>query len=960
MKAITDEEKQLYDQFNIRDITLTFGNGVTIGNDSIANEAMTFEEMICENSSLKFGSCNASSFSVEVKDTEHTFKNETLDVTMTTGDFTRNIGKFKVYSDNKTDDKTRRKIVAYDAIYEAKNKDVADWYLGLTFPMTLKAFRDSFFSYLGITQVDVTLVNDGMTVEKTLSPTTMSALTVMEAICEINACFGHINSDGEFEYINLFERMGKAKDDAFLPYPIEYKMGSLKYEEFQCKHITQVTIRQEDNDIGCTVGEDGNAYVIQGNFLCYGKVEAELTPIANNFMSEAYFYEYTPASVSTRGRPYMELGDFVKAVAQNGDTVVFPILRRSMSGIIALMDKYEAKGTESFDEKKYTLSEQVQQIKGKANVLVRTIEETQSQITDIENNLETKITQTADNIKTEASKTYATKDEFNDLSIGGRNLLLNTSSPAHSGKLNWGANDVIYLKGCNSKYNAGLATGNTMEPAEHGYRVYVGSGSYVTYWINGFSQTYNGGMGCLKKDHTYTISFDWKIKAYSKDTATNDRAIQLAVYGNHLSADTFNSIYRYNFAILTNDMKGKVVNGKCKYTFKIPNASTLTYVVLRIYFPIISVHDSDDYLEFSNIKLEEGNKDTDWTPAPEDVDNKFGNYSTTEQMNSAISQSAKDIKLEISDETDKKLQDYYTSEQTDTQINLSKDGIMQSVEQKIDALGSIYPSEDLYPSTDLFSANGFTTTAEVGAVVNMTAEMLQTRIYDDLHSNYYTKKETANEISARLTSYVDNDTYESYVSATAKEISAKLATNDLITEFNASAEKVELKSNRLIVESTNFKLSADGTVEAKNGKFSGTVTATEGNVGGWNIGSHGMYNDDLLTGFINAGRFRIYAGRYTYAEAIKASGTGDNYPNFGVTEDGLAVMKQLVVTESGASVEGGLYVNGGISVASGDTIKGSLRSTDGWTGNFWYSYGGNKTTVYVDSGIITQVVSEKA
>lgn len=724
MKAIADEEKQLYDQFNIRDITLSFGNDVTIGNDSIANEAMTFEEMVCENSSLKFGSCNASSFSVEVKDTEHTFKNETLSATMTTGDFTRNIGKFKVYSDNKTDDKTRRKIVAYDAIYEAKNKDVADWYLGLVFPMTLKAFRDSFFVYLGIAQVDVALVNDDMTVEKTLSPTTMSALTVMEAICEINACFGHINSDGEFEYINLFERMGKAKDDAFSPYSIEYKMGTLKYEEFQCKHITQVTIRQEDNDIGCTVGEDGNTYVIQGNFLCYGKVETELAPIAENFMSEAYFYEYTPASVSTRGRPYMELGDFVKAVAQNGDTVVFPILRRSMSGIIALTDKYEAKGTESFDEKKYTLSEQVQQIKGKSNVLTRTIEETKSEIKELDNNIK-------------------------------------------------------------------------------------------------------------------------------------------------------------------------------------------------------------------------------------------NNYSTTTDTKSLIDASAKDIKLEISDETDKKLQDYYTSEQTDTQINLSKDGIMQSVEQKIGALGSIYPSEDLYPSTDLFSANGFTTTAEVGAVVNMTAEMLQTQIYDDLHGNYYTKKETANEISARLTSYVDNDTYESYVSATAKEISAKLATNDLITEFNASAEKVELKSNRLIVESTNFKLSADGTVEAKNGKFSGTVTATEGNVGGWNIGSHGMYNDDLLTGFINAGRFRIYAGRYTYAEAIKASGTGDNYPNFGVTEDGLAVMKQLVVTESGASVEGGLYVNGGISVASGNTIKGSLRSTDGWTGNFWYSYGGNKTTVYVDSGIITQVVSEK-
>ena len=735
MKNVTDAEKKLYDeQFNMRDILLTF-DGFTVGNDNITSESMTFEEMICENSSLKFGSCNASSFSIEIKDTEHEYKGKRFKAEMITEGMHRTIGYFTVAIDNKTDDKLRRKITAYDAIYGVKDKDVSDWYLGLTFPMSLKAFRDSFFTYLGITQVDVTLANDDMTVEKTVEPSTIKALTVMEAICEVNACFGHINSDGKFEYINLFNKVGKVFPQATL-YPgtdfypdgsaheIDYKLSSLKYEDYKCKAITQAKIRQESNDVGCTVGENGNTYVIQGNFLCYGKNNEELRNIATNFIEVAVFYNYTPASLTTKGKPYLELGDFVEATALNGDRVLFPILHRTMSGIIALKDKYEAKGTETFEVSKGSIQDQIEQVKGKSNVLTRTVEETKSEIQSLD----------------------------------------------------------------------------------------------------------------------------------------------------------------------------------------------------------------------SDIK---------------------NNYSTTTDTKSLISASAKDIKLEISDETDKKLQDYYTSEQTDTQINLSKDGIMQSVEQKIDALGSIYPSEDLYPSVDLLSTNGFATTAEVGSTVNMTAEMLQTQIYDDLHSNYYTKKETANEISARMTSYVDNDTYESYVSATAKEISAKLATNDLITEFNASAEKVELKSNRLIVESTNFKLSADGTVEAKNGKFSGTVTAAEGNVGGWNIGSHGMYNDDLLTGFINAGRFRIYAGRYTYAEAIKASGTGDNYPNFGVTEDGLAVMKQLVVTESGASVEGGLYVNGGISVASGNTIKGSLRSTDGWTGNFWYSYGGNKTTVYVDSGIITQVVSEK-
>ena len=51
---------------------------------------------------------------------------------------------------------------------------------------------------------------------------------------------------------------------------------------------------------------------------------------------------------------------------------------------------------------------------------------------------------------------------------------------------------------------------------------------------------------------------------------------------------------------------------------------------------------------FADIKLEIGNKATDWTPAPEDIDNKFTNYPTTTQMNSAITQKANEITNTVS------------------------------------------------------------------------------------------------------------------------------------------------------------------------------------------------------------------------------------------------------------------------------------------------------------------------
>lgn len=42
------------------------------------------------------------------------------------------------------------------------------------------------------------------------------------------------------------------------------------------------------------------------------------------------------------------------------------------------------------------------------------------------------------------------------------------------------------------------------------------------------------------------------------------------------------------------------------------------------------------YIDVCEWKIEKGNKATDWSPAPEDIDDKFSNYSTTEEMHRAI------------------------------------------------------------------------------------------------------------------------------------------------------------------------------------------------------------------------------------------------------------------------------------------------------------------------------------
>ena len=297
------------------------------------------------------------------------------------------------------------------------------------------------------------------------------------------------------------------------------------------------------------------------------------------------------------------------------------------------------------------LKNQYTDLKQTTGSMALTISQTSSSLSALSDNLKnnyltsenTTAAITANNasIKSEVSKTV-----FDNLSIGGRNLLLNTAKTELSGALAWGTKESIQLKGCNNQsYNSGVANGNTIEPKEHGYRVYVGEATYATYWINGNGQGTNGGMGCLKKGSTYTISFDWSVKAYSTDTSDIERNIQFVVYGNHIDTNTFNNIFRYNFVKISKEMKGKVLTGRCEYTFTIPESETLSYIVLRLLFPVVSVHSSDDFLEFSNIKLEDGNKATDWTPAPEDIDET---YTPKKSIISVINQTAETVKIAAS------------------------------------------------------------------------------------------------------------------------------------------------------------------------------------------------------------------------------------------------------------------------------------------------------------------------
>lgn len=395
-----------------------------ITNVELHQEQFELTESICSESELTIGSCEAAVLKFTVSNIFLPMKDKMITVKTVIDNNTANpfqIGRYKVYSDTPTADRTKRDIVAYDSLYDVINADVAGWYNTLLpekdSTTTMKAFRDSFFGYFGIEQADVQLVNDDMKVEKTVEPEELSGATVLNCICEINGCFGHIGRDGRFHYIYLEQEIqGLYPRNNLYPaddlYPREPKSTriskslyiSAQYEDFLVKTIDKLQIRKEEDDIGVIVGSGTNAYVIQDNFLVYGKGSEELTGIANNIYGKIRGIIYRPFSADCKGNPCIEVGDAVRLPTKY-EIIESYVLKRTLKGIQALRDEYEATGEEYRSTQVNSVHKSIIQLKGKTNVLTRTIEETNSKITDVESGLSSEIKQTATDIRAEVRNT---------------------------------------------------------------------------------------------------------------------------------------------------------------------------------------------------------------------------------------------------------------------------------------------------------------------------------------------------------------------------------------------------------------------------------------------------------------------------------------------------------------------------------------------------------------------------
>lgn len=467
----------LFDKSSVdKQLKIVCSDGTILTNKNFSSTSSDFSlsESLCSDSKLSFGKCESSCLKIKIANTVNSLKGQTLQVTETLAnkdDVPFKIGTYIVDEDTLTSDKKYRNITAYDRLYSISSMNVSDWYSKL-FPskqvpliryenvtkewtytgidgkeiteyyeelepityyqteyesITLKAFRDSFFKYIGLTQQSTTLVNDDMKVSKSVDDIDLTAKDVLEAICEINGVFGKMSRDDVFTYVelkpfsrglfpsktlypnkSLFPRKPGNVDTRRLEMG-EYK--TLQVGDTNFEQITKLQIRQSEDDIGYIAGDDtGVTYIIQGNFLTYSSGTEELKTIANNALSKISKVIFNPVNITLQGNPCVETGDTIRIIDTNNNVYKSYVLQRTLTGIQMIMDSIISEGDQSLAEVN-GIHHDILKLQGKTNELSRLIEGTSSILNDYAKGLKSEIAQKTDSIKLDVSKSFAVTND---------------------------------------------------------------------------------------------------------------------------------------------------------------------------------------------------------------------------------------------------------------------------------------------------------------------------------------------------------------------------------------------------------------------------------------------------------------------------------------------------------------------------------------------------------------------
>ncbi len=209
--------------------------------------------------------------------------------------------------------------------------------------------------------------------------------------------------------------------------------------------------------------------------------------------------------------------------------------------------------------------------------------------------------------------------------------------------------------------------------------------------------------------------------------------------------------------------------------------------------------------EYSSIKLTHSSKPTFWTGSSQD-------YSTTTEMDAKIDQKVSESEASITSSVSAK---FSTKDYTE---QLNRNTVEDSRNYTANAL------------------KDYTKTTEMTNII----EQKVTESENTLNLEIAKKVNNSDYTYAKIVEKINNDTSSILIDADRLNLKA----NDIINLI--AGNTINLTSKNIVVDSTNLKITKEGDLTCKNANITGTINATTGKVGNFDITGDSLiieYND---------------------------------------------------------------------------------------------------------------------
>lgn len=276
------------------------------------------------------------------------------------------------------------KIFAYDAVSKLDGIQ-STWLRSIQgqFPMTLWSFAQKVAAQCGLTITNTSLPRNGSYQVQAFYADNLTGRKLLSWVAEASGTFLRATPEGKIEFawytpaeedvgsgagsqraiVRLSSEILRTAQDQIYTIgivPKFYYQGSLSFEDYTCKAIDKVQIKQSEDDVGTIYPPDergSNAWVISGNLLLTAQTAEDLQPVAQALFGVLDGVTYVPCSFDTQDDGTIEVGNIIQVTDPRGNVFTTYIMAGTYhNGKVTFEGTGNASrdGTAAVNEQSYT------------------------------------------------------------------------------------------------------------------------------------------------------------------------------------------------------------------------------------------------------------------------------------------------------------------------------------------------------------------------------------------------------------------------------------------------------------------------------------------------------------------------------------------------------------------------------------------------------------------------------